>query len=130
MMRTLGLRRVAEQMWAETPPGRSRDVLDGFAAGVNLYLGELRSGHAIPPRGSELLLTPATEDWAPVDSLAVLRLMEMFLSFNADAETVSETSSPGGRFNATSFSSDATTPACSARLAPTGRSLSITAECH
>ena len=85
-MRTLGLRRVAEAMWTELPKGRARDVLEGYAAGVNLHLAELRSGQARIPRGGELLLGPQTLEWTPVDSLAVLRLMELFLSFNADAE--------------------------------------------
>ncbi len=82
LMRTLGLRRVAARMWEQTPPGRSRELLEGYAAGVNLWLSER---HPVP-RGAELLLGPGTRPWKPEDSLAVLRLMELYLSFNADAE--------------------------------------------
>ncbi len=85
-LRTLGLRRVADAMWAETPPGRSRDLLEGYADGVNAYLADLRDGRERVPRGAELLLGPRTREWKPADSLAVLRLMELFLNFNADAE--------------------------------------------
>lgn len=85
-MRTLGLRHVAAEMWERTAPGRSRELLEGYAAGVNRHLAELRDGRERVPRGAELLLGPRTRDWTPADSLAVLRLMELFLNFNADAE--------------------------------------------
>jgi penicillin amidase len=80
-MRTIGLRRIAEQLWAQTPDGRTRDMLEGYAEGVNRYIHEQ---HPVP-RGGEILLANV-EDWTPVDSLAVLRFMELNLSFNADQE--------------------------------------------
>ena len=37
-MRTIGLRRMAEQQWAVTGEGRMHDMFEGYSAGVNHYL--------------------------------------------------------------------------------------------
>jgi penicillin amidase len=86
LFRTVGLQRAAEKMWAATTDRRSRDVFEGFSAGVNQYLDELHRGEKRAPVGSEVILGQLKKPWTPVDSFSVLRLMEMFLTFNADAE--------------------------------------------
>ncbi|MBK7864604.1 MAG: penicillin acylase family protein [Archangiaceae bacterium] len=85
-MRTIGLRRMGQLLWERCDDRRMRELFEGYAAGVNQYLAQVRSGQVRAPRGSELLVGSMTPEWSPVDSLTVLRLMEMFLAFNADAE--------------------------------------------
>jgi penicillin amidase len=77
-LRTLGIRRNAEAIYAHMAPD-ARAVLDAYAAGVNQYL-EHRSGF-LPP---EFLLTgaPAPARWEPADSLAWQTMMAWDLSGN------------------------------------------------
>jgi len=84
--RVLGLRRAAEAIWAETPPGRARALLEGFARGVNLYLSELARGDATPPPGTELVIDQETPEWTPVDSLVIGRYQSYSLSYDADVD--------------------------------------------
>lgn len=85
-MRVIGLRRAAQRIWDATPPGRGRTALEAFSAGVNLYLAEVRSGETRVPTGTEIVVTDATRDWTPVDSLTIGRLQTFALSYSADAE--------------------------------------------
>jgi penicillin amidase len=84
-MRTLGLRRLAEQQAASLDAG-PREILVAYAAGVNAFMAS-RSG-ALPP---EFLLTallggPAPEAWQPADSLTWQKLMALDLSGNIGTE--------------------------------------------
>ena len=82
--RVLGLRRAAEAMWAATPAGRSRTMLDAFTRGVNLYLREVARGDARPPPGTDLVVDQSTPEWTPVDSLVIGRYQSYSLSYDAN----------------------------------------------
>ena len=75
--RTLGLRRKAEQDWAEASP-ELRAMVTAYAAGVNAYLEE-RTG-PLPIEFQLLGLEP--EPWLPVDSMVWGQLMALQLSGN------------------------------------------------
>lgn len=82
-MRTLGLRRLAEETHRRLPDSVRR-VLDAYAAGVNAFL-ETRRG-APPPE--YVLLQRGPEPWKPADSLVWGRLMALFLSWNWRTEAL------------------------------------------
>lgn len=76
MMRTLGLRRLAEAAYPMLPK-TTRDLLDGYARGVNAAIAA--RGRFISP---EFLLIGAPEPWTPADSLLWGRLMGLSLAEN------------------------------------------------
>ncbi|HLE83502.1 MAG TPA: penicillin acylase family protein [Thermoanaerobaculia bacterium] len=76
-LRTIGLRRAAERDWRELGP-RGREVLEAYAAGVNLFLESHRE--RLPLEFTLLRHEPAP--WTPVDSLAWGKLMSLNLSMN------------------------------------------------
>lgn len=82
--RVLGLRRAAQAMWEQLPPGRGRTILEGFARGVNAHLAAVRRGDVDVPTGSELLVDAMTPEWSPVDSLVIGRYQSYSLSYDAD----------------------------------------------
>jgi penicillin amidase len=80
-MRVLGLRRQAEDEYAEASPVL-KARLDAYAAGVNAFLGQHRG--AWPPEF--VLLNYRPEPWSGVDSLVWGRLMALQLSYNSAGE--------------------------------------------
>lgn len=90
--RVIGFKRVADRIYASLPAGApEKAALDGFAAGVNVYLGELRTGKARLGTGAELLgflvSNPAAfTDWTPQDSLAIGRYLSYSLSYSAEQD--------------------------------------------
>ena len=90
--RVIGFKRVADRIYASLPSGApERAVLEGFAAGVNVYIAELRAGKAVLPPGAELLGLLLTQpsaftQWTPEDSLAIGRYLSYTLSFSANQE--------------------------------------------
>jgi len=90
--RVIGFKRVADRIYASLAPNSpEKAALDGFAAGVNVYLGELRTGKAKLPPGAELLgfllaQPSAFTDWTPQDSLALGRFLSYSLSYAAEQE--------------------------------------------
>ena len=91
-IRVVGLRRAAQLMWtqiqanAATDPqiARQKTMLEAFTVGVNAYLEEIRSGRARTPTGTELVVSDATPDWTPVDSLVIGRYQSYSLSYDVD----------------------------------------------
>lgn len=91
--RVMGHRRMADQIYAglgaEDPV---KVALDAYAAGVNVYIQELRDGTAELPDGCgvlELFLLPNPEvftDWEPQDSLAIGRYLSAALSYDGDGD--------------------------------------------
>jgi penicillin amidase len=80
-LRVLGVRRRAEQQWAQASPA-VRQLLTAYAAGINAYVREqLR---ARPPEYLILGLHP--QEWTPVDSLAWSTMMAWDLGGNWGAE--------------------------------------------
>lgn len=73
-MRTIGLRRAAEEEWARLDP-ESRDALDAYAAGVNALLAQHRG---LPVEFVVLRYRP--DPWGPVDCLAYSKLLDWTLS--------------------------------------------------
>ncbi len=71
LARTLGLARLAERDLARARP-ESRRALDAFAAGVNAWLAQLRTGATAPPLGLAEPLR-GIEPWTPRDSLAIAK---------------------------------------------------------
>ena len=82
MLRTLGIRRTAEAMWAKYTP-TERVPLEVYARGVNAYLATRRS--PLPP---EFWLTraPAPEPWTAVDCIGWNLMMSWDLSANWRSE--------------------------------------------
>ena len=76
MMRTLGLRRLAEAAYP-TLPAPTRDLLDAYARGVNAAIDA--RGRFIAP---EFLLLGRPAPWTPADSLLWGRLMGLSLAEN------------------------------------------------
>ncbi len=74
--RILRLRAAAETLWHSASP-ESRELLEGYAAGVNAWL---ESRDTDLPPGLRLLRI-APEPWGPVDSLSFILLMATDLSF-------------------------------------------------
>lgn len=82
VMRTLGLRRVAEQELPLLSP-QTRNYLQSYADGVNAYIGsrspsELSLGYTLLVRGDISRIEP----WTPVDSLTWLKAMAWDLRSN------------------------------------------------
>ncbi|MCR9256161.1 MAG: penicillin acylase family protein [Alphaproteobacteria bacterium] len=75
MMRTLGVHRLALETYEQLPPA-SRDILDGYAAGVNAW----RRAHSGFLPLEFQLLAHDFEPWRPEDSLIVQRLLGLMLS--------------------------------------------------
>ncbi len=73
--RTVGLRRIAEAEWAETP-AETRALLTAFAAGVNAVTEESRA--RLPIEFDLLDYEPAP--WSPVDSLAIAGDLRYYLT--------------------------------------------------
>jgi penicillin G amidase len=80
LMRTLGLRRVAEREAAELEPGL-RAELDAYCAGVNAAA----EATSAPPAEFQLLRCEF-EPWRPVHMLAALKLLAFGLSTNWERE--------------------------------------------
>jgi penicillin amidase len=81
LMRTLGLRRVAEANLARVSP-EYRALLEAYADGVNAWIEHHRG--PLPPEF--LLLGYRPEPWRPVDSVLWGRLMALQLSDNYRSE--------------------------------------------
>ncbi len=80
-LRVLGVRRRAEQQWAQASPA-VRQLLSAYAAGINAYVREHQ--RARPPEFLLLGLHP--EEWSPVDSLAWSTMMAWDLGGNWGTE--------------------------------------------
>jgi penicillin G amidase len=76
----LGLRRTAQQLWAQTPPASpvGQELL-AYSRGVNDYLAQLRSSHSWPALFSLAGVYPS--DWTPVDSLVIQGELTQELDF-------------------------------------------------
>lgn len=75
-MRTLGLRRRAEQQIATLDPAASA-MLESYASGVNAFIA--RQGRFVAP---EFILLGRPEPWTPVDSLLWGKTMALYLAGN------------------------------------------------
>jgi penicillin amidase len=90
--RVIGFKRIADRIYASLPQGSpERAALEGFAAGVNVYIAELKAGKATLPPGAELLgllmaQPSAFTDWTPQDSIAIGRFLSFALSYSAEGE--------------------------------------------
>jgi penicillin G amidase len=79
-MRTLGIRRAAARQLANlTPPVRRS--LDDFAAGVNAYI-RFHHGARFPL----YYFVPGPENWRPLDTLVVEKLVTLYLTRNLQSE--------------------------------------------
>lgn len=79
-MRTLGLRRAAEDTWRATGP-EGRAVLQAYAEGVNAWL---QIASTLPPEFLAFGVRP--DPWKPADSLAIQKLFALELAQNMYAE--------------------------------------------
>ena len=75
-LRTLGLRRAAWATWARTPD-LLKAQLKSYAEGVNSWLSQ----NSLPVEYAGLELTTA-DQWTPVDSLVIAKLLAFQLSFD------------------------------------------------
>lgn len=79
--RTLRLRQVAEQSWAELDSD-SRTILEVYAEGVNAYIQS--HSDSLPLEFTVLGFRP--EPWTPIDSLAWRSMLELYMSLNQRLE--------------------------------------------
>ncbi len=81
-MRMIGLRRVAEKMYAQMAPGSyEKDLVDGFAQGITAFFRQIRSGDAKRiPNGWTVIPKDKYADWDPAATLAIARLNSFNLS--------------------------------------------------
>jgi penicillin amidase len=80
-MRTIGLRRVAEQSWADLDDD-SQVLLETYAEGVNAYIESHR--HRLPLEFTILGVDP--EPWTPIDSMVWGNMMALRMSLNSWSE--------------------------------------------
>ena len=80
-MRTLGLRRAAEEDWAQAET-ETHAVLEAYAEGVNAFI--VANQNRLPLEFTILGTKP--KPWTPVDTLAWGKVMAYFLCGNYDAE--------------------------------------------
>ena len=71
LVRTLGLAQLADRELARARL-ETRRALEGYAAGVNAWLAQLRRGETAPPRALTEAVD-AIEPWTPRDSLAIAK---------------------------------------------------------
>ncbi len=83
VMRTLGLRRVAEQE-ARMLPEKIRVIAEAYCAGVNAWIDLAIRKHKLPIEFTLLGYRP--EPWVPADILGVPKLMSWTLAGNWEAE--------------------------------------------
>ncbi|MGZ8867566.1 MAG: penicillin acylase family protein [Thermoanaerobaculia bacterium] len=79
-LRTLGLRRAAALSQLEYSP-RVNQLLDAYAAGVNLWLRD----NPLPAEYAAIEITQV-EPWTPLDTIAVAKLLAFGLSFDLDTD--------------------------------------------
>ncbi len=97
-LRTIGLRRAAERS-VPVLSAETQAALAAYAAGVNAFV----AAHPLPPEYAALRLA-AVDDWTPVDSVVIAKLLAFSLSFDLDiADTVAllsyQAAGQGGNFN-------------------------------
>lgn len=113
-LRAMGLRRHAEQTWAQMKDGSdAKEILLGFSAGVTQFYKELREGQAKQiPNGWKVIPAKYFTDWEPQSTLAIGRLQTWALSYTGDDEIeLTETLQKAHD----TFNVDATDPALKAR---------------
>ncbi len=94
--RDLGVRRAAELDWRAMAAGNpARETLQSYSDGVNAAMRELRAGNRLPTQFTVLGYEP--DDWTPVDSLAVQRLVGQKISFDSQAPLFSYAEKAMGR---------------------------------
>lgn len=86
MMTTDG--RMVYEVMAEQSTGEEHSVLEAYSAGVNLFIGRVKSGAAPAPVAYDVPLlanwsADLIPEWRPADTLAIGRLQEMNLSDSA-----------------------------------------------
>ena len=92
LSRWMGFRRQATAIYATYAEGSVEKVaMDAFAAGINVYIAELRAGTQHLPHGAEVLnlivLNPDIfTDWDAIDSLAIGRFLSSDLSYSGDSD--------------------------------------------
>jgi len=91
--RVIGFKRIADRIYEELPADDPAKVaLDAFAAGVNVYIQEVRDGKEALPNGANLLTVlllskpDVFTDWTPQDSLAIGRFLSHALSYDAEED--------------------------------------------
>jgi penicillin G amidase len=87
-MRVVGLRRAAEQIWANTQAEEPEvaAMLEAFSEGVNAYLDAANGGQIQPPL--EWYVVGEIGPWTPVDSLTIGRLQSWDLSFEGQDDKI------------------------------------------
>lgn len=99
--RTVGHRKIAQETWDDTESDHAlsqegRELLQAYADGVNDYLEgvgyfhEEITGFFLPPEFYALKHQHAVEPWTPVDSLALMRIMNFHLSMNWSQDLLRE----------------------------------------
>jgi penicillin amidase len=81
LMRTIGIRQIADSLWRTVSP-QTRNILQAYTKGVNASIREMKGQY--PLEFDLLQYTP--EEWTPVHSLIVTRLLgwELALSWWVD----------------------------------------------
>ncbi|MFT3774019.1 MAG: penicillin acylase family protein [Minicystis sp.] len=110
--RHIGLARTAKAQWDALPDGEVRDGMLAYADGVTQAYQKIRSGELHLPTGLIGIEPDMFTDWTPVDSLAIGRLQTYLLSYDADADLVTQSFFDAARNTFTAADPD---PAIAAR---------------
>jgi penicillin G amidase len=88
LLRTLGLKRNAERIWQESDKtSETSEIMVSYADGVNAYLNQWRAGDVQQSEVVTRYFKPEIiDDWSPVDTLAVGKLLALELTYAADIE--------------------------------------------
>jgi penicillin amidase len=86
-MRTIGLGRVAQQMYDALPAGSElKTWLDAYADGISQFFARVQTGDETLPKGMIGISHSAFTPWTGADSLAVGRLESYELAYTGDSE--------------------------------------------
>lgn len=91
-MRTIGLGRVAQQMYDALPAGSElKTWLDAYADGISQFYARVQSGAETLPKGMIGISHSAFTPWTGADSLAIGRLESYELAYTGDSEIAQTT---------------------------------------
>lgn len=86
-MRTIGLGRVAKEMYAAlAPDSELKAWLDAYADGISQFFARIQSGDETLPKGMIGISHAALTPWTGADSLAIGRLESYELAYTGDSE--------------------------------------------
>jgi penicillin amidase len=85
-MRTIGLKRVGQEMYDALPAGAEKDWLDAYADGITQFNARLQTGEETLPAAMVGLPVSLLGPWTGADCLAIARYQSFDLSYDIEDE--------------------------------------------